>query len=128
MMLVTKRASTLTAAIFFAGCASSGSSESSVVPVYATEGEVPCRFEIIERIEVQGSISVPPSPGETERERRRLLGREAASVGADAVLLPQSRAPVGTAVAAVPAGGRTTIPVDFVGDAIRFLPGTCREA
>jgi hypothetical protein len=123
-----RSASALTAAIVFAGCASSGSSGSSAVPVYATESEVPCRFQIIERIEVQGSIAVPPSPGESERERRRLLGREAASLGADAVLLPQSRTAVGTAVVAVPANQTTTITVDFVGDAIRFLPGTCREA
>jgi hypothetical protein len=122
-----RSASTLTAAILFAGCASSGSSESSAVPVYATESEVPCGFEVMERIEVQGSISLPPTPGESEREQRRLLGREGARAGADAVLLPQSRTAVGSAVVAVPANQSTTIMVDFVGDAIRFLPGTCRD-
>jgi hypothetical protein len=88
---------------------------------------VPCRFEVIERVEAQGTVTVPPTPGEQDRERRRLLGREGARVGADAVLLPQGRAAVGTAVVAVRANQSRTITVDFVGDAIRLLPGTCRD-
>jgi hypothetical protein len=115
-------------AMMLAACASSGTSSEgpSTVPVYAVESEVPCRYEVLERVEAEWTMRLPPSPGEQDRERRRLLGREGARVGADAVLLPQGRNAVGSTVAAVRPGGTTLIPVTFVGDAIRFLPGTCR--
>ena len=124
------RGAALTATIVvLTGCASSGGPGDgpSAVPVYASESEVPCRFEVIERVEAQGMVTVPPTPGEQERERSRLLGREGARVGADAVLLPQRRTGVGTAVVAVPVNRTATITIDFVGDAIRFLPGACRD-
>ena len=111
-------------------CASSGTSAGgpSTVPVYAAEAEVPCRFEVIQRVEAEATLSLTPSVrDDQDRERRRLLGREGARVGADAVLLPQTRNPVGNAVVAVNPNQATTITVDFVGDAIRFLPGTCRD-
>ena len=58
----------------------------------------------------------------------RIGGLEVARVGADAVLLPQGRVAVATAVVAVPANQTTTIPITFGGDAIRYLPGTCRDS
>jgi hypothetical protein len=94
--------------------------------VYALASEVPCRYEVIRRVEAEWTMRLPPSPGEQEREQRRLLGREGARVRADAVLLPQSRTAIGSTLVAVRAGQTTTMPVTFVGDAIRFLPGTCR--
>jgi hypothetical protein len=115
--------------LLLVACASSGTSSDgpSTVPVYANESEVPCRFEVIQRVEAEWSMSLPPAAGEQDRERRRLLGREGARAGADAVLLPQNRTAIGSTVAAVRPGQTTTIPVTFVGDAIRFLPDTCRD-
>ena len=124
------RVSALTATMLVAGCASSGGSGDgpSTVPVFANESEVPCRFEVNERVVAEGTVTIPPDRGEHEREQRRLLGREGARMGADAVLLPQGRVAVATAVVAVPANQTTTIPITFGGDAIRYLPGTCRDS
>ena len=56
----------LCATLLLAGCASSGGSsgEPTTVPVYATEAEVPCRFEVMERVEAEGAVTIPPSSGE----------------------------------------------------------------
>ncbi len=114
--------------VILGACASSGTSSDgpSTVPVYEVASEVPCRYEVVERVEAAWTMRIPPAPGEQDRERARLLGREGARVGADAVLLPQNPTPVGSTRVAVGPGQTTTIPVTFVGDAIRFLPGTCR--
>ena len=124
------RVSWIALAAFAAGCASAGTGTAegpTSVPVYLTAAEVPCRFEVIERVEGQGMAA---SLEEYERERSRVLGRAGARVGADAVLIPEGRpepgrGSVGVQVRGTSAGGRISSTMEFSGDAIRFVDATC---
>ena len=100
----------------------------STVPVYVSGAEVPCRFEFLRRVQAQGTVSFPPpSRADLEREAQRLLAREGARAGADAVVLAQTRE-LGTGVIGVQTDTMpSTLTYDFFGDAIRFIAGTCRR-
>jgi hypothetical protein len=98
------------------------------VTVYASAADVPCEFEVMRRVEAQGAVPFPPpSRADQERERDRVLARAGARVGADAVVAVPGRqlgaSTIGIQVDTMP----STIRMDFLGDAIRFIPGTCRS-
>jgi hypothetical protein len=98
----------------------------TTIPVYLSESDVPCPFEVMQRIEAQGSVPFPSSRADQDRERERVLVRAGARVGADAVLLVPTRM-LGSGVIGIQTDTMpSTLRLDFVGDAIRFLPGTCR--
>jgi hypothetical protein len=128
---VSFRVASVGLALVAMGCASAGAAPGAEegrepVPVYARESDVPCRFENVQT--VRGSASVT-SYEEFAREREKVLAREGARVGADAVLLPASEERRGVAVTArVGPGGVQRLPtqISFEGQAIRFVEGTCR--
>jgi hypothetical protein len=100
----------------------------ATVVVYASGADVPCEFEVMRRVQAQASVPFPPpSRADQERERDRVLARAGQRVGADAVVaIPGRQLGVGTIGVQVDTMPRT-IPMDFEGDAIRFIPGTCRS-
>lgn len=100
----------------------------TTVAVYASEADVPCEFEVMRRVEAQAVVRFPPpSRADQERERDRVLARAGARVGADAVVAVPGRqlgsSTIGIQVDTMP----STIRMDFLGDAIRFILGTCRS-
>ena len=100
----------------------------ATVVVYASESDVPCEFEVMRRIEARATVPFPPpSRADQERERDRVLARVGERVGADAVIAVAGRSlgagTIGIQVDTMP----KTLTMDFAGDAIRFLPGTCRR-
>lgn len=97
------------------------------VVVYGSEADVPCAFEVMRRIEARATVPFPPpSRADQERERDRVLARAGERVGADAVVAVLGRSlgagTIGVQVDTMP----RTITMDFAGDAIRLIPGTCR--
>ena len=111
----------LLGAILLVGCASSGGgSGAETVPVYTRVQDIPCQYEVLETVRASGSI-VRGSPGAFQMARARALGRAGARVEADAVFVPPGDS--SERVIAVPLDGRRT--ERFVGQAIRFIPGTC---
>jgi hypothetical protein len=115
---------------FAYGCASAGGgSEQPPVPVFATVGDVPCEYEVLEP--VRGSGPAPRSTNAYELDRARILGREGARIGADAVIAEERsaigttvRRPLGTSgtAAARPSPVRS---VDYSGQAIRYTSDGC---
>ena len=100
----------------------------ATVVVYASAGDVPCEFEVMRRVEAQATVRFPPpSRADQERERDRVLARAGERAGADAVVAVPGRqlgsGTIGVQVDTMP----STIRMDFVGEAIRFIPGTCRS-
>jgi hypothetical protein len=101
----------------------------ATVVVYPSEADVPCEFEVMRRIQARASVPFPPpSRADQERERDRVLARLGERVGADAVVAVPGRqlgsGTIGIQVDTMP----STITMDFEGDAIRFVPGTCRSS
>ena len=118
------------AAAVFAGCASGGGAPvgSSTVPIYEGAAAVPCQYEVIRRVE--GETTVPFLSGRDvfERERARILGREGARFGANAVVVPDPATLTGTQ-RAVPANQvPSTRTIRFEGDAVRYLDPACGSA
>ena len=100
----------------------------ATVVVYASVADVPCEFEVMRRIQARTTVPFPPpSRMDQERERDRVLARAGDRVGADAVVAVAGRT-LGTGTIGVQADTMpSTITMDFEGDAIRFIPGTCRS-
>ncbi len=125
------RAVLVSSAVLLAACAypQEPDDRPRTVPVYLSEAEVPCRFEIVRRVQAQGTVSFPPpSRADLNREAQRLLAREGARAGAEAVVLTQGRE-LGIGVIGVQTDTMPgTLTYDFFGDAIRFIPGTCRTS
>ena len=98
----------------------------ATVVVYASAGDVPCEFEVMRRVEAQATVRFPPpSRADQERERNRVLARAGERVGADAVVaVPGRQLGSGTIGVQVDTMPSTTV-MNFMGDAIRFIPGTC---
>ena len=96
--------------------------------VYPSEADVPCEFEVMRRVQAQAAVRFPPpSRADQERERDRVLARAAERVGADAVVAVPGRT-LGTGVIGIQVDTMpSTITMDFFGDAIRLIPGTCRS-
>ena len=116
---------------FAFGCASGGGgNDLPPVQVFASTEELPCEYEVVET--VSGSSSRRSSSlADYERIRDDVLGRAGADIGADAVIAPeidergtQRRVVVGGGVVQPP--GPPPI-LRFTGEAIRFIPGTCRS-
>lgn len=89
---------------------------------------MPCDFEVIETVRGFATVS---SLRDYEQARDRVLGRQGAQAGADAVLIPEDqrepgRGGVGLSVQRV--GGRNQ-PAEarFSGQAIRFTSDACRR-
>jgi len=100
----------------------------ATVVVYSSGADVPCEFEVMRRVQARTTVPFPPpSRADQERERDRVLARAGDRVGADAVLAVAGRTlgtgTIGVQVDTMP----NTITMDFEGDAIRFIPGTCRS-
>jgi hypothetical protein len=100
----------------------------ATVLVYGSGADVPCEFEVMRRVQARTSVPFPPpSRADQERERDRVLARAGERVGADAVVaIPGRQLGAGTIGVQVDTMPRS-IPMDFEGDAIRFIPGTCRS-
>jgi hypothetical protein len=100
----------------------------ATVVVYGSGADVPCEFEVMRRVQARTSVPFPPpSRADQERERDRVLARAGERVGADAVVaIPGRQLGAGTIGVQVDTMPRS-IPMDFEGDAIRFIPGTCRS-
>jgi hypothetical protein len=100
----------------------------ATVVVYASGADVPCEFEVTRRIQARADVPFPPpSRADQERERDRVLARAGERVGADAVIaIPGRQLGAGTIGIQVDTMPRT-IPMSFEGDAVRFIPGTCRS-
>ncbi len=113
-------------AMFSLACASSGNGgDLSQVMVYLSSDDVPCEFEVIGQVSGFAAVS---SLRQYERERDRILGREGARAGADAVLIPDTQREPGrdgglrvTQVGGVPQQTEAR----FSGQAIRFTSDDC---
>jgi len=100
----------------------------TTVVVYPSGADVPCEFEVMRRIQARATVPFPPpSRVDQERERDRVLARAGERVGADAVVAVPGRqlgsGTIGIQVDTMP----TTMTMEFEGEAIRLLPGTCRS-
>ena len=127
--MISARARLAPLAAFVLGCASGGGgNDLPPVPVFASTEELPCEYEVVET--VSGSSSRRSSSvAEYERIRADVLGREGADIGADAVIAPEIDE--GGTQRRVVVGGAVQRPgppplLRFTGEAIRFIPGTCR--
>ena len=122
--MISTRAQLTPLAAFVLGCASGGGgNDLPPVQVFASTEELPCEYEVVET--VSGSSSRRSSSmADYERIRDDVLGRAGADIGADAVIAPTVRVVIGDG------GRRRTAPplLSFTGEAIRFIPGTCRTA
>jgi hypothetical protein len=112
---------------FVCGCASAGAGAGDTpVPVYLRTSDVPCAYEAMGRV---GGFVMVTSVRQYVAERDRVLGREGARAGADAVLIPATqrepdRDNVGLQFRSV--GGVTqTSELRVSGDAIRFVSDGC---
>ena len=117
----------LLGAILLVGCASSGGgSGAETVPVYTRVQDIPCQYEVLETVRASGSI-VRGSPGAFQMARARALGRAGARVEADAVFVPPPDPEDRGTARRREIGNEPIEPilVTFVGQAIRFIPGTC---
>ncbi len=113
----------LLGAILLVGCASSGGgSGAETVPVYTRADQIPCQYEVLETVRAPGSFDITIH-GAFEMAQARALGRAGARVEADAVFVPPPDVPEGFAVRREVTN--EPILVTFVGQAIRFIPGTC---
>ena len=116
-------------ALVSAACASGGGgTEAPPVPVY-TAADVPCEYEVMRTVR-RSPPSRPRTAQEFERLQTSLLGQAGANVGADAVVVAAvDLRQTGTAVSrqVVPGTPRTSGDrFEFEGEAVRFIPGTCR--
>ena len=127
--MMSKRVLVAAMATFAFGCASGGGgNDLPPVQVFASTEELPCEYEVVET--VSGSSSRRSSSvADYERIRDDVLGRAGADIGADAVIAPEidERGTVRRGVV----GGGVQPPgppplLRFTGEAIRFIPGTCR--
>ena len=120
---------------FAFGCASGGgasdlrlapdyNSDLRPVPVYDSVGDVPCEYEVIRTLHTESRRTVTGTL-DYERMRTDVLGGAGASIGADAVIVPDMKQ-------VVPPGSIVLIrngPLSsFSGEAVRYIPGTCRAA
>ena len=113
----------LLGAILLVGCASSGGgSGAETVPVYTRAQDIPCQYEVLETVRASGSV-VQTMPGVFERAQARALGRAGARVEADAVFARPPRGTRRPIDANEPIS--VSVTVTFVGQAIRFIPGSC---
>jgi hypothetical protein len=119
-----------------AACASSGAppTPEATVPVFDSVEDVPCQYEVMRTVRGEGSVPTPGSPSAFERERERVMARVGARAGADAVLVAPMSEMTGVqrrAVVSAPAGSPPPLPtatnLQFEGEALRYLPGTCRD-
>ena len=116
-------------AAFVLGCASGGGgNDLPPVQVFSWTEELPCEYEVVET--VSGSSSRRSSSvADYERIRDDVLGRAGADIGADAVIAPEIDER-GTVRRVVVGGGVQPLGppplLRFTGEAIRFIPGTCR--
>jgi hypothetical protein len=119
-----------------AGCASAGDPTEQVasVPVFDSPEDVPCQYEVMSTVRGESPRSAGGSPAAYERERARVLGRVGARAGADAVLVEPVEDLAGVqrrAVVSAPAGSPPSIPpgpaLQFEGEAIRYVAGTCSD-
>ena len=114
-----------------------GVNDPPLIPIYASSDELPCEYEVIET--VTGSSARPRNPTLAEYERMRddVLSRAGADIGADAVIADElATGTVWRATGTVVDGRVTSVRVQptttpsrirFSGEAIRFIPGTCRS-
>ncbi len=115
----------LLGAILLVGCASSGGgSGAETVPVYTRADQIPCQYEVLETVRASGSYDITIH-GAFEMAQARALSRAGARVEADAVFAPPPEDGRRGRMVALNAPTNAPIPVTFVGQAIRFIPGTC---
>ncbi len=122
------RSCVVAATALLVGCASGGSGGPSSVPVYTGSSAVPCRYEVIRRVEGETTVPFVSDRAVFERERARVLGREGARLGANAVVVAEARAIGGTQVAMPANQVPSTRTIRFEGDAVRYVDPTCTSA
>ena len=122
-------------AVVALGCASRGGgsdlrpvpvydSDLPPVPVYDSTDEVPCEYEVLQTLHTETPRGARGS-ADYERMRADVLGGAGASIGADAVIVPDMAQVVPPGSIVVIRNGPLTT---FSGEAIRFMQGTCRTA
>lgn len=113
--------------LLLAACATSrpAAEENQQVPVYRADEKTPCEYEIIETVRVETSVD-PFKARDYEAVRDLELGRAGAKVGADAVILPDTRLwlPFSVQAASNPIAAT---PFSFEGDAVSWIAGTCER-
>ena len=122
----------LLGAILLFGCASSGGgSGAETVPVYTRADQIPCQYEVLETVRASGLYDIT-TPGAFKMAQARALSRAGARVEADAVFVPPPdpgergrRMEITGRVVPLDKPINAPIPVTFMGQAIRFIPGTC---
>ena len=119
--MISTRAQLAPLAAFVLGCASGGGgNDLPPVQVFASTEELTCEYEVVETV----SGSRHGSIRDYVRIRADVLGRAGADIGADAVIEPEMRVVL---VDGVRPGDIPPL-LNFTGEAIRFIPGTCRTA
>jgi hypothetical protein len=113
--------------LLLVACASGGPGveEDRSVPVYRADDETPCEYEFIETLRVEASV-LPHRARDYEEVRARELGRAGAKIGADAVILADTRQWVPFRVEDAQNALAPT-PFWFEGDAVSWVPGTCKR-
>ena len=100
------------------------------VPVYASTDGLPCEYEVIETVRGSSSSQGVRSLADYESIQADVLGRAGADIGADAVIAEE----LATGTQRRGVRRRLGLPPSapplfrFSGEAIRFIPGTCRTA
>ena len=114
-------------ALLLGGCATAGPSreQDQRIPVFRADEETPCAYELVAPIRVEASVA-PYKARDYEEVRARELSRVGAEMGADAVILPDTRPWLPFSVAEAQSAIAPT-PFRFEGDAVSWIPGTCRR-
>ena len=113
------------------GCASTGpaSNDGPSVPVFRIGQETPCEYESLGRIVAEATMT-SFSERDYELAMNRELGRAGSKIGADAVIAEDPIARLPFAVGQVrqhPPSPSLQRRVEFEGEAVRWIEGTCRR-
>jgi len=113
------------------GCASTGpaTDDGPRVPVFRIGQETPCEYESMGRIAAEATMT-SFSERDYELAMNRELGRAGSKIGADAVIAEDPLARLPFAVGQVrqhPAQPPPQRRVEFVGEAVRWIEGTCKR-
>jgi hypothetical protein len=110
--------------LFLVGCASAGpaADEEPTVPVYGPNEKTPCEYEAIGPVRAEAWVGLQNARG-YEEARAQELGRVGARIGADAVILPDTRVQLPFSVPGAP----TRTLLRFEGQAVTWIEGTCKR-
>jgi hypothetical protein len=113
--------------LLLVGCASAGpvADEEPTVPVYGPNEKTPCEYEAIGPVGAEAWVGLPGARGH-EEARAQELGRAGARIGADAVILPDTRVRLPFSVPGAGEAPTRTL-LRFEGQAVTWIEGTCKR-